>query len=38
MKKILLTIVTCVFCTTCGVKDSPEYKSQKSYNKNIYLI
>ena len=36
MKKLLLIIITCIFCYSCGVKDDPEYKSQN--NKNIYLI
>ena len=38
MKKILLIIVTCVFCTTCGVKDDPEYKSHNNWNKTRYII
>ena len=38
MKKFLITIATCLFCISCGVKDSPEYKSQITYNKSIYLI
>ena len=37
MQKFLLIIVTCLFCLSCGVKSDPEYKSQKNYNKNIYL-
>ena len=38
MKKILLIIFACFILTSCGVKDDPEYKSQKNYNKLIYLI
>ncbi len=38
MKKIFLITVICLFCTSCGVKNDPEYKSQRSYIKNIYLI
>jgi len=38
MKKIFLIIIACYICVACGVKDSPEYKSQKNYNKTLYLI
>jgi len=38
MRKFLLIIVACLFCTSCGVKDDPEYKSQSNYNKTIYLV
>ena len=38
MRKFLLIIITCLLCASCGVKDSPEYKSQNSCIKNIYLV
>ena len=37
MKKLFLIAVTCLLCTSCGVKSSPEYKSQNSINKIILL-
>ena len=38
MQKFLLIITVCVLCTSCGVKDDPEYKSQIDYNKVIHLV
>ena len=38
MRKFLLIITVCVLCTSCGVKDNPEYKSQGNYNKAINLV
>ena len=39
MRKFLLIITAFLFCFSCGVKDDPEYKSQKKYNnKYTYLI
>ena len=38
MQKFLLIITVCLLCTSCGVKDDPEYKSQGQYDKNIYII
>jgi len=38
MKKILITILICIACVACGVKDKPEYQSQKNFNKTINLI
>ena len=38
MRKFLLIIITCLLCASCGVKDNPEYKSQNSCIKNIYLV
>jgi len=38
MQKFLLIITVCLFCTSCGVKDDPEYKSQSNYNKAIHLV
>ena len=37
IRKFLLIISTCLLCTSCGVKDEPEYKSQSNYNKAIHL-
>ena len=37
MKKIFFIIIICLFCTSCGVKDGPEYKSQIN-NKTINII
>ena len=36
--RILIIIITCVVCISCGVKDDPEYKSQNNYNKTIDLV
>jgi len=38
MKKVFLIIIACLICVACGVESSPEYKSQKNYNKILYLI
>ena len=38
MKKFFLIVIACLMCAACGVKDNPEYKSQKNYNKILYLI
>ena len=38
MQKFLLIIMLCLFCASCGVKSSPEYKSQSGCIKNIYLV
>ncbi len=38
MRKLLLLISVCILCASCGVKDNPEYKSQKNYNKAISLV
>jgi len=37
MKKFLSIIITCLLCASCGVKDNPEYKSQKKNNINITI-
>ena len=37
MKKIFLIIITCFICFSCGVKEKPEYRSEKNQNKIIYL-
>jgi len=38
IKKKILFIVICLMCVSCGVKNDPEFKTQNSYNKNIYLV
>jgi len=38
MKKKFLILALCLFCISCGVKDDPEYKSQKYNNIDIHLI
>ena len=38
MTKKILILFLCLFCISCGVKDDPEYKSQKYNNININLI
>jgi len=37
-KTLFIIIFICIFCTSCGVKGDPEYKSQSEYNKKIYII
>ena len=38
MLKFFLIIAIYLFCTSCGVKGNPEYKSQSDYNNVIKLI
>ena len=39
MKKFLFVIIiACSVTASCGIKDDPEYKSQKNYNNVTYLI
>ena len=38
MRTLIIIISTCLLCVSCGVKDDPEYKTQKNYNKNIKVI
>jgi hypothetical protein len=38
MKNFFLIITVCMLCISCGVKNKPEYKSQKNYNKTIHLV
>jgi len=38
MRTLLIIIIASMLCSSCGVKDSPEYKSQGHYNKIIHLI
>ena len=37
MQKILLIIVTCILCASCGIKSDPEYKSQNNYNRAVHI-
>ncbi len=38
MRKFFLIIITCLLCTSCGVKSDPEYKSQSNCKKAINLV
>jgi len=38
MRILIIIITTCLLCSSCGVKDDPEYKSQSNYNKTIHLV
>jgi hypothetical protein len=38
MKLIIVLVTTCLLCSSCGVKDKPEYQSQNSYNIKINII
>jgi hypothetical protein len=39
IKKFLFIVIACSVLASCGVKDDPEYKSQKNYNNRYtYLI
>ncbi len=38
MRTLLIVITATMLCSSCGVKNNPEYKSQGHYNKIIYLI
>ena len=38
MKKLLIIIITFAFVVACGVKGSPEYKSQGGHNKVIQIV
>ena len=29
MKKIFLIIIACFICVSCGIKEKPEYRSEK---------
>ena len=37
MKKILIIIVACIVCSSCGKKNSPEYKYSSYFNKKISI-
>ena len=37
MKKLFYISFILLACTSCGIKDEPEYKSQINNNKAIYL-
>ena len=34
----MIIITTCLLCSSCGVKDMPEHKSQKNFNQEIKII
>ena len=38
MRILIIIITACLFFASCGVKDDPEYKAQKNYNKTINLV
>ena len=38
MRTLLIIITTCLLCASCGVKDSPEYKTQIDYNKATHIV
>ena len=38
MKRLLIIIITFSFIVACGVKASPEYKSQGGHNKVIRIV
>jgi len=38
MQKKILIILLFLICTSCGVKNDPEYKSINNYNKTIQLV
>ncbi len=38
MKNLLLIIIICLFCFSCGVKDNPEYRSDKNNNNSIKIV
>jgi len=37
MRILLIIITVTILCTSCGVKDDPEYKGQFLYNKELYI-
>ena len=38
MRMLIIILVTCLLCGSCGVKDEPKYQSQNNYNKKIKII
>jgi len=38
MRILIITIISCLFCISCGVKDDPKYQTQNNYNKKIKVI
>ncbi len=38
MRILIIIFTACIVCASCGVKDDPEYKSQKKYNRTINLV
>ena len=38
INKIILIVVTCLFCISCGVKDDPKYESKNNFTVRINLV
>jgi hypothetical protein len=38
MKILIIIFVSCVICSSCGVKDNPKYETQNNINKKIKVI
>jgi len=38
MKKFLVIVTLFLLCTTCGVKNDPEYKSQTGATKTLLIV
>ena len=38
MRILIITIISCLFCVSCGAKDDPKYQTQNNYNKIIKVI
>ena len=38
MRILIIAIISCLFCVSCGVKDDPKYQTQNNYNKKIKVI
>jgi len=38
MRTLIIIVITCLLCTSCGVKSNPEYKSQDNYKKTLYIV
>ncbi len=38
MRILIITIITCLLCASCGVKDDPKYQTHNNYNKKINII
>jgi len=38
MRFLIIAIITCLLCYSCGVKDDPKYQSQNNYKIKIKVI
>jgi len=38
MRLFIITIISCLFFVSCGVKDDPKYQTLNNYNKKIKVI